>query len=277
MNMKLIARTRAAFFKLCGKHAPLSFRRARQGFQRNSRAKTQAAARVDAFRSFLYDESAGRLAQLVRAPALQAGGRRFEPCTAHHPCAPPFRGDVVQLVRTLPCRWEFWNACTRPIDRNGYALPLKKQTGGRNSLKKSFNCFPTAWRCMKSGGNYLSRMGCLAFRSRCTAGRRDASIGVKRILTFNDRDFSRYRDIEAVQPINSFVDKGCSPGATPSSFELGPFGCRIIRRLRSCPRNLSAKLRLALGCECGCFSVPTGSEPSNISNNWLGVLCSRSR
>src|SRR6266404_8331575 len=28
--------------------------------------------------------SSGRLAQLVRAPALQAGGRRFEPCTAHH-------------------------------------------------------------------------------------------------------------------------------------------------------------------------------------------------
>ena len=26
----------------------------------------------------------GRLAQPVRAPALQAGGRRFEPCTAHH-------------------------------------------------------------------------------------------------------------------------------------------------------------------------------------------------
>ena len=29
-------------------------------------------------------EQFGRLAQLVRAPALQAGGRRFEPCTAHH-------------------------------------------------------------------------------------------------------------------------------------------------------------------------------------------------
>jgi hypothetical protein len=27
----------------------------------------------------------GRLAQLVRAPALQAGGRRFESCTAHQP------------------------------------------------------------------------------------------------------------------------------------------------------------------------------------------------
>ena len=29
-------------------------------------------------------ELRGRLAQLVRAPVLQAGGRRFEPCTAHH-------------------------------------------------------------------------------------------------------------------------------------------------------------------------------------------------
>src|SRR5216683_4593300 len=141
--MKMSARGRAAFFKLCGKHAPLSVRRAPREFQRNSPAKTQAAARrsalppagrlspnassrsntstspggydvsrlfhrrarVDALRSFLYDESVGRLAQLVRAPALQAGGRRFEPCTAHHPCAPPFRGDVVQLVRTLPRRW----------------------------------------------------------------------------------------------------------------------------------------------------------------------------
>ena len=26
----------------------------------------------------------GRLAQLVRAPPLQGGGRRFESCTAHH-------------------------------------------------------------------------------------------------------------------------------------------------------------------------------------------------
>src|SRR6266446_7204415 len=103
--MKLIARSCAAFFKLCGEHAPLSVLCAPREFQRNSRAKTQAAARVDALRSFLYDESVGRLAQLVRAPALQAGGRRFEPCTAHHPCAPPFRGDVVQLVRTLPRHW----------------------------------------------------------------------------------------------------------------------------------------------------------------------------
>src|SRR5580704_13341217 len=48
--------------------------------------------------------SEGRLAQLVRAPALQAGGRRFESCTAHQIGDSGRKtGDVVQLVRTLPC------------------------------------------------------------------------------------------------------------------------------------------------------------------------------
>src|SRR5208337_4135240 len=35
-------------------------------------------------RAVIASAPSGRLAQLVRAPALQAGGRRFESCTAHH-------------------------------------------------------------------------------------------------------------------------------------------------------------------------------------------------
>jgi Flp pilus assembly protein TadD len=44
---------------------------------------------------------AGRLAQLVRAPALQAGGRRFESCTAHHPVANVFRSHSTIDWRAL--------------------------------------------------------------------------------------------------------------------------------------------------------------------------------
>ncbi len=40
----------------------------------------------------------GRLAQLVRAPALQAGGRRFESYIAHH-----FFAEIAQLVEQLIC------------------------------------------------------------------------------------------------------------------------------------------------------------------------------
>ena len=43
----------------------------------------------------------GGIAQLVRAPALQAGGHRFESYCPHHT---HFKcGPVVQLVRTLAC------------------------------------------------------------------------------------------------------------------------------------------------------------------------------
>ena len=39
----------------------------------------------------------GRLAQLVRAPALQAGGHRFESYIAHH------NAEIAQLVEQLTC------------------------------------------------------------------------------------------------------------------------------------------------------------------------------
>ena len=45
----------------------------------------------------------GRLAQLVRASALQAEGHRFEPYCAHHFYIFFIYGPVVQLVRTLAC------------------------------------------------------------------------------------------------------------------------------------------------------------------------------
>jgi hypothetical protein len=78
---------------------------------------------------------------------------------------------------------------------------LKKQTGGRNSLKKSSDCFPTAWQCMKSGGKLLVTYGVSGVQvhdARLAAAMR--VYGVKWILTFNERDFARYADIEAIHP-----------------------------------------------------------------------------
>ena len=43
-----------------------------------------ACSSLDSVSAHSSPKPEGRLAQLVRAPALQAGGRRFEPCTAHH-------------------------------------------------------------------------------------------------------------------------------------------------------------------------------------------------
>ncbi len=45
------------------------------------------------------------LSSAVRAFGLHPKGRPFKSDSAHHCDAPPISGDVVQLVRTLPCRW----------------------------------------------------------------------------------------------------------------------------------------------------------------------------
>jgi hypothetical protein len=46
--------------------------------------RADAPRRIRPARRSVAQRCEGRLAQLVRAPALQAGGRRFESCTAHH-------------------------------------------------------------------------------------------------------------------------------------------------------------------------------------------------
>ena len=45
------------------------------------------------------------LSSAVRAFGLHPKGRPFKSDSAHHCDAMPFSRDVVQLVRTLPCRW----------------------------------------------------------------------------------------------------------------------------------------------------------------------------
>src|SRR6266850_4197833 len=97
------------------------------------------------------------------------------------------RNDV--LCYTSQNVGEFWNMYTRPLDRNGYALPLKKRTGGQNTSKKSSGCSLTALRCMKSGGKLLVMYGVSGVQvhdARLAAAMRVH--GVKRILTFNERD-----------------------------------------------------------------------------------------
>ena len=57
-------------------------------FKKNVKKEKNYYFSIDKFSSICYiikcQRKVGRLAQLVRAPALQAGGHRFESCIAHH-------------------------------------------------------------------------------------------------------------------------------------------------------------------------------------------------
>lgn len=96
---------------------------------------------------------------------------------------------------------EFWNACTRPVDRNGYGLSLQKTDRLAKTFEEKLRFLPDSiaiheeWRRALVGH---SVSGVQVHDARLVAAMRVHA--VKRILTFNDKDFARYTDIEAVHP-----------------------------------------------------------------------------
>jgi predicted nucleic acid-binding protein len=94
---------------------------------------------------------------------------------------------------------EFWNACTRPLDRNGYGL-LPQDTDRKASFfEERLRFLPDSalvheeWRKLIVA---YSVLGVQVHDARLVAAMH--VYGVKRILTFNAKDFSRYVDIEAI-------------------------------------------------------------------------------
>lgn len=96
---------------------------------------------------------------------------------------------------------EFWNTCTRPVDRNGYGL-TPRETDRRGALFEArFQLLADnlavhqEWRKLLITHNVV---GVQVHDARLVAAMRVH--GVKQILTFNQRDFARYSDIEAIHP-----------------------------------------------------------------------------
>src|SRR5690348_7721582 len=55
------------------------------------------------------------------------------------------------LVYTSQNVAEFWNACTRPADRNGYGFRRKRRIERRTFLKNGCACSPIVSRFIKHG------------------------------------------------------------------------------------------------------------------------------
>src|SRR5579859_4720917 len=96
---------------------------------------------------------------------------------------------------------EFWNACTRPVDRNGYGLSPQDTDRRARFFEESLRLLPDIPAVHEEWRKLLvthSVSGVQVHDARLVAAMRVH--GIKRILTFNDKDFARYREIEAVHP-----------------------------------------------------------------------------
>jgi predicted nucleic acid-binding protein len=98
---------------------------------------------------------------------------------------------------------EFWNSMTRPANRNGYGLSPEEADIRARDVEAWFNLLPDTpyihieWR--KILVDYRVS-GVQVHDARLVAAMNVH--GVKRILTFNTRDFTRFTDIQAVHPVD---------------------------------------------------------------------------
>jgi predicted nucleic acid-binding protein len=96
---------------------------------------------------------------------------------------------------------EFWNVATRPIDRNGYGLSTIEADEAAHRIENAFTMLPDTesihheWRrLVVTYGVSGAKVHDARLISVMT------TYGIAHILTFNDRDLSRYAGITAVHP-----------------------------------------------------------------------------
>jgi predicted nucleic acid-binding protein len=96
---------------------------------------------------------------------------------------------------------EFWNACTRPIERNGFGLSPQETDRLARFFEQKLRFLPDSLAVHDEWRKLLVAHGVSGVQvhdARLVAAMRVH--GVERILTFNDRDFARYGGMEAVHP-----------------------------------------------------------------------------
>jgi predicted nucleic acid-binding protein len=114
--------------------------------------------------------------------------------------------DLLLASGAFPCYTsqnlgEFWNVLTRPLDRNGFGLTPLEADRRTRMIENQIPILPDdprvhlVWRGLPVD-HAIS--GVQVHDARLAAAMHVH--GVKRILTFNTRDFARFTDIEAIHP-----------------------------------------------------------------------------
>lgn len=116
--------------------------------------------------------------------------------------------DGLLISGAVPCYTsqnlgELWNVLTRPVDRNGYGLTPAQADRRARAIESRINLLPDTpelharWRHLLVA---YQISGVQVHDARLVAAMHIH--GVRRILTFNTKDFTRFTDIEAIHPID---------------------------------------------------------------------------
>lgn len=125
-----------------------------------------------------------------------------------HPEYPLVRGAVsalrakgIRLGYTMQNMAEFWNASTRPIERNGFGLTIEETDENARAIERAFVFLPDNEAVYREWRTLVVRHGVSGAQVHDT--RLAAAMlvhGISHILTLNTPDFARFNGIIAIHP-----------------------------------------------------------------------------
>jgi len=96
---------------------------------------------------------------------------------------------------------EFWNVSTRPVAKNGHGLSTQETDSAARHIEKAFQLLPdteaihTEWRRLVVA---YAVSGVQVHDARLVAAMKVH--GVQYLLTLNDRDFARFKEVVPLHP-----------------------------------------------------------------------------
>ena len=125
-----------------------------------------------------------------------------------HPEYPLVRGAIRTLRQkgmtpgyTLQNMTEFWNASTRPKERNGFGLTVEETERNAQDIERSFTFLPDTEAVYREWRRIVVQYrvsGVQVHDARLAAAM--YAHGINEILTLNGPDFTRFADIAVIDP-----------------------------------------------------------------------------
>jgi predicted nucleic acid-binding protein len=109
------------------------------------------------------------------------------------------RGNTLFI--TLQNVSEFWNVCTRPLDKNGLGFSIAETEAELTKIEQVFDLLPDTLDVYKNWRTLVvnhSVSGVQVHDAKIVAALKAHNI--QNLLTFNAKDFKRYTDIKAIEP-----------------------------------------------------------------------------
>jgi predicted nucleic acid-binding protein len=103
---------------------------------------------------------------------------------------------------------EFWNACTRPAERNGYGLSPQEADRRARLFEARLRLLPDGLSVHQEWRRLLvahAVSGIQVYDARLVAAMHVN--GIRQILTFNAKDFARFTHVEARLPKDVVADE----------------------------------------------------------------------